>query len=117
MSAAITIVSELRGKGVSIRVEGSDLRLRAPKGVVSPDMLEAIKHQKYEIIRLVEPIDNLLPEDLTDIDLQFYQELYEIMTGPKFGMTPINAEREAMIIVKGSMMIIRLKGEQSDERQ
>ena len=48
-------------------------------------------------------IDDFTPADLTGIDLQYFNDLYGIMTGDKYRMTPADAEAEAMVITKGSM--------------
>ena len=48
-------------------------------------------------------LDSIKPDHLTGIDLQYYRDLFEVMTGNKYQMNPQDAEAEAMIIVKGSM--------------
>ena len=48
-------------------------------------------------------LDSITSDQLNGIDLQYYQDLYGVMTGDKYRMTPEDAEAEAMAITKGSM--------------
>ena len=62
----------------------------------------------------------LPPEDLTGIDRQYFDDLYELMVGPVYtspssgvklgGMDPKEAERKAMNIVRQSIESLRGKG-------
>ncbi len=45
-----TLLSELGRRGISIRPEGDQLRYRAPRGALSPDLLAQIRECKAELL-------------------------------------------------------------------
>ena len=47
------VIETLNSKGCSIRKAGDELRVRAPKGILTPDMIDTLKVRKQEIIRLL----------------------------------------------------------------
>jgi hypothetical protein len=51
-----------------------------------------------------------LPEDLRGIDRQYFDDLVEVLVGPKFRMPEAEARRKAMDIVKESTAALRAKG-------
>ena len=52
MSAATDVIREVDGLGIQLWVDGDNLRIRAPKGVVTPELLEDIKRHKKELLHL-----------------------------------------------------------------
>lgn len=48
-----SLLLDLSSRGVKISVEGEQLRLRAPKGVLTPDLQELLSEHKAEILRLL----------------------------------------------------------------
>jgi hypothetical protein len=54
VSAAVVLLHALRRRGVEIHAEGDRLRWRAPRGVVTPDDLDALKAAKAEIVAALE---------------------------------------------------------------
>ena len=47
------LVNELRGRGVEFRVQGNNVVVDAPKGVVHPNEVSALRSQKSQIVRLL----------------------------------------------------------------
>ena len=54
MSAATDVIREVDGLGIQLRVDCENLRIRAPKGVVTPELLEDIRRHKKELLHLEE---------------------------------------------------------------
>jgi hypothetical protein len=52
--SAITLIAELRQRGVFLFRRGDELRWRAPKGRVTPEMVELLRAHKAEILDLVD---------------------------------------------------------------
>ena len=48
--SALPIISECRDKGINIRVEGSEIVLSAPKGVLTPELLARVKKEKPALL-------------------------------------------------------------------
>jgi amino acid adenylation domain-containing protein len=65
-------LATVRGLGVKLWVEGDKLKLRAPEGVLNPDLTGAIKERKAEILAL------LLPDPVQTIPPLPVQESYEL---------------------------------------
>ena len=65
MSSASDLVSEISGKGVKLWLAGSQLRYRAPKGVLTDDLIKRISACKGEIVdfleRMGDPIAKVPP--------------------------------------------------------
>jgi amino acid adenylation domain-containing protein len=65
-------LAELRQLGVSLRVEGDKLKVRAGEDVLTPELTEALKQRKAEILALLRPkpvysIDPLPPRDCYEL--------------------------------------------------
>jgi hypothetical protein len=67
-----TFLAELRAHGVKLWVEADKLKLRAPAGVLSPELTDAIKQRKAEILAL------LRPEAVYSIPPVALQDSYEV---------------------------------------
>ena len=53
-----SLIAELSDRGVAIESAGSELRLDAPAGAMTPDLLDAVKNCKGELLKLLaEPTD------------------------------------------------------------
>ncbi|MGH8571217.1 MAG: condensation domain-containing protein, partial [Gammaproteobacteria bacterium] len=50
-----TFLAEVRGIGVKLWVEGGRLKLRAPEGVLTPELTDALRERKAEILALLRP--------------------------------------------------------------
>ncbi len=48
------LITSLSQKGITLWAEGAQLRIRAPKGVLTPDVRELITQHKAELLRMVE---------------------------------------------------------------
>ncbi len=55
--SAIALITDLRGRGVKLGVRGDTLIIAAPKGVVAPRDMAALRDQKAEIIRALNSRD------------------------------------------------------------
>ncbi len=53
MSAVVDLLAQLHGLGVTLYVAGEQLRYRAPKGVMTPDLRQALSEQKETALRLL----------------------------------------------------------------
>lgn len=49
----VALLAELRAKGVTLMAEGDTLWCRAPQGRVTPELADAIRANKTELLRLV----------------------------------------------------------------
>jgi hypothetical protein len=63
-----TFLTDLHGRGVTLWVEGDKLKLRAAEGVLSPEMTDAVRGRKAEILAFLRPepvysIPPLAPQD------------------------------------------------------
>ncbi|MDM9582037.1 hypothetical protein [Nostoc sp. GT001] len=47
------LLAELSDRGVKLLVDGEQLRIQAPKGVITPDLRNALANNKVELIRLL----------------------------------------------------------------
>jgi hypothetical protein len=50
-----TFLTDLHGRGVTLWVEGDKLKLRAAEGVLSPEMTDAVRGRKAEILAFLRP--------------------------------------------------------------
>ncbi|WP_210448412.1 non-ribosomal peptide synthetase [Pantoea ananatis] len=69
MNKAQDLLKALRNDGVNIWLEGSELRYRAPHGVMSPERLEALRSEKQEIVNFllkVQQSNSQLSSSMTD---------------------------------------------------
>jgi amino acid adenylation domain-containing protein len=53
MNKVELLLSELKSKGVTLKVQDLELKISAPKGILTPDLLTEIKSQKEQIISLL----------------------------------------------------------------
>ena len=62
------LLSETRRLAIVLHVEGNQLRVRAPKGVLTPELQEIMAAHKGELLRLLTPVSpkKPLPPDLVD---------------------------------------------------
>lgn len=49
---AIMLIKELQDQGVTLWIEGNNLRYKGPSQVINPIVLQLLKSKKQEIIRL-----------------------------------------------------------------
>jgi hypothetical protein len=49
------LISELCSRGVVLETDGDHLRVNAPRGAVTPKLLEALSEQKAELLNLLRP--------------------------------------------------------------
>ena len=49
----VDLLAELRRRGVRLSVHGDKLRYVAPKGALTPDLLEAMRRHKPDLLRLL----------------------------------------------------------------
>ncbi len=48
--SAWTLIKECHDKGINIRVEGSEIVLSAPKGILTPDLVSRVKKEKPALL-------------------------------------------------------------------
>jgi amino acid adenylation domain-containing protein len=63
VSGLETFLATVRGLGVKLWVEGDKLKMRASEGVLSPELTDALKERKAEILALLrpEPVYSIAP--------------------------------------------------------
>ncbi len=49
--SALPIISEMSNHGISVRIEGNDLSLSAPKGTLTPQLLSKFRSKKSALLR------------------------------------------------------------------
>ena len=67
---AVEILDELRQRGVILEPNGDTLRYRAPKGVLTVELREALAANKKELLAILcfpETSENVLPTDLIEL--------------------------------------------------
>lgn len=65
-----SLLHEVTHRGVHVRADGETLRYRAPKGAMTPELLEALKLHKPELLRLLRTLEGACAEvDVSAIDL------------------------------------------------
>lgn len=50
----LNLMAELRKRDIQLRVDGTKLRVDAPEGSMSSDLLDALKQRKLEVIAFLE---------------------------------------------------------------
>ena len=74
---AYMLLDALRRQGASVEVDGDALRLKAPRGALSADLLDALKRHKKEIIAILSDAakggDAILPRGADEAPLSFAQ--------------------------------------------
>jgi non-ribosomal peptide synthetase component F len=63
MKSATDLMSELLRRGIGLTIEGGNLKVRAPKGSVTPELLEQVSLNKPELLRLMQRIPTLRRRD------------------------------------------------------
>ncbi len=58
-----TLLSDLRRRGVELTAEGDRLRYRAPRGVLSPELLDDLRSHKREILAKLTQYEDSAEED------------------------------------------------------
>ena len=48
---AVAILEEAKQRGIVLEAQGEELRYRAPRGSLTPDLLEAMKEHKAELLQ------------------------------------------------------------------
>jgi len=48
--SALPLIKECRDKGIKIRVEGSEIVLSAPKGILTPDLVSRVRKEKPALL-------------------------------------------------------------------
>lgn len=49
-TSTATLLDDIRGRGIDLTVAGDDLRLRAPRGVLTRDLVETIRAHKGDLL-------------------------------------------------------------------
>ena len=71
---ALDVLREARRRGVELAVNGSRLHVDAPQGAMTPDLLDALRRHKADLLALV-PERDPAPAPAAD-----YQRIYEALT-------------------------------------
>jgi len=82
-------LGKVEARGVRLRIDGENIRIGWPVKTPDPEIRQTIIDRKPEILEAL----------ISVIELEYYQNLLEIMQSPKFGLDRVTAEREAKIIV------------------
>ena len=53
MTVGATILADLQRRGVVVKTNGDRLRLDAPVGVLTPDVVERVKHHKSQVLAIL----------------------------------------------------------------
>jgi hypothetical protein len=48
------LLNEVRKRGIVLEAQGDELRYRAPKGTLAPDLVDALKSHKAEILAVLQ---------------------------------------------------------------
>ena len=54
MTSTVALIDELRGRGVEFAVAGERLHWRAPRGAMTPGLVDALRQHKGEVMALLE---------------------------------------------------------------
>ena len=54
------LVSDLRGRGVELTVDGGDIRYRAPRGLLTPDVLAQLREHKRDVVQELHELHSVL---------------------------------------------------------
>lgn len=63
----IPMLSHLAGMGVHVDVDGSELTLKAPKGVLTENLVSEIRGRKREILDSLRDLKDLVGEDWAEL--------------------------------------------------
>ncbi len=78
MTQADALLAQLTGSGVLIEATGKNLRIDAPPGVLTPQILESLKERKDDILKLI----LLWPPECLEAERRFghyHARLYPLM--------------------------------------
>ena len=53
MTVGATILADLQRRGVVVKTNGDRLRLDAPVGVLTPDVVDRVKHHKSQVLAIL----------------------------------------------------------------
>ena len=60
---ATALLAKLHDHGITVHADGDQLRLDAPTGTLTPELLSAVKSYKQDLLEILTP-DSLLPDGL-----------------------------------------------------
>lgn len=66
--SALPLLVEFWGRGIKVRVEGSELALTAPKGVLTSCLVSKIKEEKVALLISLERIREMAGEDWLEVN-------------------------------------------------
>lgn len=87
--SAVELLTELESRGVHITADGDRLRIRAPKGAITPELRERLEQNKPEIISALMPsrpeldaICRRACRDFLDVDPARLRRFLEVAEDP-----------------------------------
>ncbi len=113
--SALPLIKECHDKGINIRVEGSEIVLSAPKGVLTPELISRIKKEKPALLaslgktalRSVQCVDmlarKLWREHYDELEKQAGDSWELISTDPDLLMDFAHCEATRRILKDGRM--------------
>ncbi len=99
--SALPLLIEFWNKGIKVRVEGSELALTAPRGVLTPCLVSRVKNEKPALLVSLEKIREKAGDDWMEVSndpaqLKAFADLVAVSEMRERGIVPdhYNAEAE-----------------------
>ena len=91
--SALPMIAELSNKGIRVGIDGDELTLRAPKGVLTPALVEKYRAQKSNLLRSLAEVREQAGDDWQEIagdpdKLKAFTELVMINDMRQRGIVP-----------------------------
>ena len=64
---ALPLISELSDRGITVTVTGADLNLNAPKGALTPKLVDCLRQDKPDVLMWLGRLQNVLGEDWHEV--------------------------------------------------
>ena len=89
--SAVELLTELEARGVYVTADGDRLKIRAPKGTITPELRERLEENKPEIISALMPsrpeldaICRRACRDFPDVEPARLREFLEVAEDPEW---------------------------------
>lgn len=104
MRTATEILTELKNLGVDLSVDGSDLRWRAPRGVMRPDLQQSLAEKKAAIMAMLLELPK--PKDAAAAQEQLSDDVGSLVRPnmPSAALTDLAAGPITAVLIKSTVL-------------
>ncbi len=93
--SAVATLAELSAKGIWLRIDGKEIKLSAPQGIVTPEILADLRDQKPALLRALVEIKTVAGDDWQEISgdpekLRAFADMLSITAMRERGEAPLH---------------------------